>query len=240
LLLVLSVDQLVIADATGDLAGVQLNDVPLNFENVPLTNALSQIGLSVARGGFVLFGVEVVLEDGQEPLVSARIPAGSTLSDALIQLMQAVPGYAFIAAGPHLVNVFPQDSIGNPDDLLNLRIPELKLPNVSPSNFLSNPARYVPELKVALNRGKHAGCEIGPGLSDKAPGITLSLSNPTLRQAMNRVSQASISSAQHDQGPAFGWVYLRERFPSGTHPADAWRIHDVWRTPKKASPLPPS
>jgi hypothetical protein len=237
LFLLVPANQLVVADTAGSLTSVQLNDIPLNFENVPLTNALSQIGLSVVNGNVVLFGVEVILEDGREPLASVRIPAGSTLSDALIQLMQAVPGYTFIAVDPHFVNVFPRDATSDPDDLLNLPIPYLKLQNVSPSNFLSNPARYVPELKAALNRGKHAGCEIGPGLSDKGPGIALSLSKPTLREAMNRVSQASISLAQHEQGPAFGWVYLRERFPSAAHPANAWRVHDIWRAPK--NPLPP-
>jgi hypothetical protein len=236
LLLLVLANQSVAADTTGSLAGVQLSDVPLNFENLPLTNALSQIGLSVANGDVVLFGVEVVLEDGREPLASVRIPAGSTLSDALIQLMQAVPGYTFIAVDPHLVNVFPRDAISDPSDLLNLSIPYLKLQSVSPSNFLSNPARYVPELKIALNGVKHAGCEIGPGLSDKGPGIALSLSKPTLREAMNRVSQASISLAQRGQGPAFGWVYLRERFPSAAHPANSWRVHDIWQAPKIPPP----
>jgi hypothetical protein len=131
--------------------------------------------------------------------------------------------------------VFPRIADSDPDDLMNLQVPKLELVSVSPSNFLSNPARFVPELKAALSRGKQAGCEIGPGLSDKAPGIAISLRDLTLRQAMNRVSEASISSAQHNLGSAFGWVYLRETFPSAAHPADSWRVHDAWRGPRRTA-----
>jgi len=237
LLLLTPVNQVNAADTAADIAKVHLTGVPLIFDNVPLTDALGRIGISIDGGGFVLFGVEVIAEDGQEPRISARIPAGSTLSDALTQVVQAVPDYTFTAIAPHLVNVLPRESVSDPNDLLDLQIPRFELRNVSPSNFLSNPARFIPELKAALSRGKHPGCEIGPGLSDKAPGITLSLGNSTLREAMNRVSAATISSAERNEGSAFGWVYQRERFPSATHPAEVWRVHGVWQAPKPKEPI---
>jgi hypothetical protein len=224
-----------VAESPIFLGKLHVGNVPLTFDNAPLTSALGRIGVSLGEGEFVLFGVEVIVEDGQEPLVTARIPAGSPLNDALTQVVQAVPGYTFAAVSPHLVNVFPRIADSDPEDLLNLQVPKLELVGVSPSNFLSNPARFVPELKAALSRGRQAGCEIGPGLSDKAPGITISLRDLTLRQAMNRVSEASISSAQRNQGLAFGWVYLRETFPSAAHPADSWRVHDAWRGPRRTA-----
>jgi len=230
------VNQVAAADTAGDMAKVHLTGTPLIFDNVPLTSALGRIGISIDDGGFVLFGVEILVEDGQEPLVSARIPAGSTLSDALTQVIQSVPDYTFTAIAPHLVNVFPRESVSDPDDLLDLQIPSFELRNVSPSNFLNNPARFVPELKAALSHGKHAGCEIGPGLSDTAPGITLSLGKSTLRQAMNHVSEVTISSAERNEGSAFGWLYQRERFPSAGHPAEMWRVHGVWRAPTRKEP----
>jgi hypothetical protein len=225
-----------VPDTAGDTAKVHLIPTPLILDNVPLTSALDRIGISVDEGGFVLFGVEVIAEDGQEPFVSARIPAGSTLSDALTQVIQSVPDYTFTAITPHLVNVLPRESASGPGDLMNLQIPKVELRNVSPSNFLSNPSRFIPELKAALSHGSHAGCEIGPGLSDKAPGITLSLANSTLRQAMNRVSEVTISSAERSEGSAFGWVYQHERFPSATRPAEMWRVQGVWQPPNRKEP----
>lgn len=190
LLLLGPVNSIAARDVVPDLSKVHLVKVPLNFDAAPLTEVLGRIGVSI-DGDAILFGVEVIVEDGREPLVSASIPGGSTLDDALAVVMHAIPGYTFHSVAPHLVNVLPLDAQTNPDDLLNVRIPKLELADVSPSNFLGNPARFIPELRGGLNGGRIVGCEIGPGLSDKAPGITASLTNSTVRDALNRVSEIS-------------------------------------------------
>lgn len=210
-----------------DLDQVQLKNIPLHFESVPLTNVLGRIGVSV-KDGFVLFGVEVTVQRGQEPLVTADITGGATLRKALTTVVQAIPGYRFEAVAPHLINVLPIGAENDGDDLLNVQLSNFHLVNVSGGGFLGNPVRFLPELKAALTRAQQHGCEIGPGFSDKAPGITIQATRVTVRQALNLVSQASIASAEHGTGYAFGWVYLREEFPSDSNPANSWRVHDVW------------
>lgn len=210
-----------------DLTHVYLKPFTLEFKHTPLTNALGQVGVHV-DGTFVLFGVEVIQQHGEEPLISATIPAGSSLSDALRIIVQSAPEYTFKAVAPHLINVYPQSAIGNPDDVLNLHITHLVISSVSPSNFLSNPPRFIPELNAALNREKPRGCAIGPGLSDREPGIRLEFSDVTVRDALNIVSEQSIAYAERNEGPAFGWVYSY----SNTDPVtSSWRVHDVWAPP---------
>ena len=213
-----------------DLDQVRLDVFPLQLEKVPLTGALGMIGVraNAVKGNLVLFGVEVFTEEGKEPLVTARIPGVSTLRAALTAVVQAVPTYTFEAVTPHMINFLPDTAGSNPDDLLNVGISRLSLVDVSPSNFIGNPARYIPELRAALDRGKAPGCQIGPGLSDKAPGITFQADAVTVRQTLNLVSEASVASAQGNRGVASGWVYLHEEFPSPDSPADSWRVHDVW------------
>ena len=136
-----------------------------------------------------MFGIEVATENGREPTIEAAIPGGSTLNEALTVVAMAAPGYKFVVVSPHLINFIPPGSENDPEDLLNLHLSKFRLDDVSPGNFIGNPARYLPELKAALAGGKPRGCEIGPGLSDKAPGITLSGNAVSLRQLLNLVSE---------------------------------------------------
>ncbi len=229
---ILTLSPLIAAPQTAaSLGQVRLRDVPLQFQQTPLTNALGAIGANV-KDGFVVFGIEVATENGREPTIEAAIPGGSTLNEALTVVAMAAPGYKFVVVSPHLINFIPPGSENDPEDLLNLHLSKFRLDDVSPGNFIGNPARYLPELKAALAGGKPRGCEIGPGLSDKAPGITLSGNAVSLRQLLNLVSEASIASAEQNRGLGYGWVYLHERFPSESHPAHAWRVLDVW-DPKK-------
>jgi len=213
---------------------LRLTGVPIDFNGIPISQALGRIGVATETG-FVLFGIEVPLEKGQEPLVSAHIEGGATVRYALNQILASVPGFGFEAVGSNLVDVFPQYALNDPDDLLNLQISGLQLVNVPPSNFLSNPARFIPELEVALNHGYQKGCTIGSGLSDKAPGITIHMGPTTVRNALNAVSETSIQSARDQRGSAFGWLYLHERFPSEKAPADIWRVHGVWTVSKTSN-----
>ncbi|SRR5712692_7327801 len=217
-------------DGFQDPTDIRLMEIPLDLEKVPLTRALSSIAVR-ANKEFLVFGVEEVVENGQEPLVSAHIDGSSTVREALTQVVASVPGYTFEVVAPHLIDVFPKDARSDPSDLLNVNVSKLELVNVAPSNFLNNPARFIPELKAALTKGVPQGCSIGPGLFDKAPVVTVHVASSTVRQDLNLVSEASIASAQNG-GIAYGWIYQREKFPSKTFPAHIWRVHDVWQPDK--------
>jgi hypothetical protein len=206
----------------------RLDGMPIDLDQVPLTRALEWISLR-SRENPVLFGAEVFTQHGQEPLVSVHIPGHSTLREALTYVLATLPAYAFEAAAPQLINVFPRAASGDTTDLLNLRIPQFDLTNVPPGNVLNNPARYIPELRTALTHGVPRSCEIGPGLSDKAPGVDVRVKNSTLRGILNAVSEASIGGAQNHRGAALGWKYMREEFPSETVPGHTWRVLGVWR-----------
>jgi hypothetical protein len=214
---------------------VRLMGPSLHFDKAPLTKALSELffrsGNPFVRSGndFVVFGVEIVLEHGEEPLVSADISDGVTLGQALNQVLAGNPDYTFEVVGAHLINVFPRWAPNDPEDILNLRISAMDLSDVVPGDVLSNPAKFIPELKTALTKGVRQGCLIGPGLSSVAPTVTVHVKSSTLRQVLNTVSQASIEAAQNNHGAAYGWVYLHEKFPSESAKEHTWRVYDfIW------------
>jgi hypothetical protein len=142
------------------------------------------------------------------------------------------PEYTFQVIGPHLIDVFPQNASRDPNDILNVPIAALELSNIVPSNFLLNPARYIPELKLALSGNVPRGCSIGPGLSGIGPEISVHIEDSTVRKALNLVSQASINAALQNRGSASGWVYLHEKFPSEALKEHKWDFGNVWRLPK--------
>lgn len=228
LILVLLFSDVCMAQPQTSALDARLDGIPIDFDQVPLTRVLDHIALR-AGNSFVLFGVEVYTEDGQEPLITVHNEGGSTLREALTQVLATLPSYTFEAASPHLINVFPRAALTDTDDLLNLHVPNLSLTNVAPSNVLNNPSRFIPELKAALTKGVLQGCAIGPGLSDKAPGVDLQVSESTVRQVLNLVSEASIAAAQRGAGAAYGWSYLQEEFPSATLPAHVWSVLGIWR-----------
>ena len=217
--------------AAADPTGLRLKSIALEFHQVPLSTVLDRLAVNVEES-FVLLGIEAVTDHGREPLVSVEIPGAVTLHDALMAVIAEVPDYTFEAVGPHLINVYPKDALFDPNDVLNITMSPLDLVNVAPSNLLGNPARFIPELKAALAKGKPQGCTVGPGLSDKAPGFSFRIESATVRGALNRTSEVSIATALDGTGTAFGWAYFREKVPSSNLPAHKWRALGVWRAPK--------
>jgi hypothetical protein len=196
---------------------------PITFHHDPLSNAIGRIGVLDVES-FVVFGIEIEEQNGEEPKIEGEIPARATLRGALETVLGPLK-YTFEVVSPHLINVYPTGAKSAPNDILNVQVKNFNLSNVSPSNFLSNPPRYVSSVADALSRGKPKGCEIGPGLSDRRPGISLQASNVTLRQAMNLVSTESIGEAIEGKSSALGWLYLHDRSPKAGAPADSWRVH---------------
>ena len=130
-------------------------------------------------------------------------------------VFEKLPGFTFVSVAPHLISILPQGYANDADDMLNVPVAKLDLADISPSNILSNPARYIPAVRAALHVGQT--CEIGPGISDSAPGIAVTAHDTNLLGVLNLVSLDSIAAAEKHRGYAWGWVYLRERGPSPSH-----------------------
>src|SRR5690348_11593103 len=63
-----------------------------NTRQLPLTSALSNLGSRV-QGGYVIFGVEVLLKMGKEPNLTISDKQGSDLGMALDDIMRQLPNY---------------------------------------------------------------------------------------------------------------------------------------------------
>lgn len=181
---------------------------PLRFENVPLSDALGRIGAHV-QTGYVLFGAEVRLENGKEPTVSLNLGPGSTVADALHELLLQLPHYSFKAVSSHLVEILPVGADRDLDDLLNLQVPRFDIVNVMAGDVLSRPQDFIPLLAERVTPPPKAGVyggvvasilsEVGP------PPISLHLRNVTLRGILNAVSEATETRPAKDA--PLSWLY---------------------------------
>ena len=232
------------AQARPDPLQIRLIDSPLQYNDMPLTAVIGRIGV-YATGDFVLFGIEVETVNGQEPKVSVSIPAGSTVRRALMEVVASLPAYSFEAVRPHLVNVFPVAARNKPGHLNNLHAAAIRLSGVREEEFLSNPIRYIPELREAVTGVKvgREGSTTTSGLrADRSPDATgaglappdLELTGVTVRDNLNIVSAASIEGAEKGTDIAFGWVYSREMKSGGTGGGHSWRVHDLWDPSKRS------
>lgn len=213
-------------------------DTPIRHSNMPLTQLVGFIGVN-ADGDFVVFGIEVETENGQEPLVSVNIPPKSTLGQALMEVVAALPSYSFEAVAPHLVNIFPTGARIKPSHMANLRVASVQLSGVWEEEFLCNPHRYLPELREAMTgaRAGQQGGTAGSGFrAGRIAGMTgaggtpprLDLNGMTVRDDLNLVSEVSIRGAEKGTDRAFGWVYSHETKAGSSSGGGSFRVHDAW------------
>lgn len=204
----------------------KLLNVPEDIDNVPLQSALYNIGARTKE--LFLFGAELPLDHGDQPLIiSVHIPGGVTVREALSLVFANLPGNTFVSVAPHLINILPDRYRADSDDMLNVPVTNLQLVDVAPYNILFYPARYIPALHEALHI-KPVGLTIGPGPIDPVPGITIAAQNTTVLGVLNLASLESITVAERHLGLAWGWLYLRERYPSDSHPAHQWVGYGGW------------
>jgi hypothetical protein len=222
------------AAGEADLLGLPLFPVPLVRQNVPLTQALSDVGAYV-RNGYVLFGVELRLKDGKEPTVNVNLKPGSTLGDALRQILQQAPGYTFEVVSEHLINIYPVGANQDPGDLLNLRVPRFDAVNAQLGDILTRPQEFIPELKARLVR-RRPGEPGGYGLSvlsSVGPTFTLHLRRVTVRQILNAVTKAT-EKFPAERSP-LGWACTFKADPTlpagGVYTWDVhWSVPHDWKT----------
>jgi hypothetical protein len=65
---------------------LELAGIPLEFQETPLSAAVGRLATDI-KTGFVLFGIEVITNHGQEPTISTRVSAEATLGEALNQIL---------------------------------------------------------------------------------------------------------------------------------------------------------
>jgi hypothetical protein len=206
---------------------------PLIQRKALLTQALAEVGWH-CQGGYLLFGVEVQLTQGKEPMVDVDAPAGATVGEALGQIMRQLPGYRLQVVSEHLINVYPAGAKSDPNDALNLRIDHFDVVDKPPDVLVNYPPLFMPALGNRLAERKS-----GPSLAYQFPSqwvegvgpkVTLHLRNMTVREIFNRVSEASeklpakylpvgwVASLSPDPSLATGWAYSFRLFTtvSGT------------------------
>jgi hypothetical protein len=212
---------------------------PLVRKRIPLSRALSDVAVQV-RSGYVLFGAEIRLRNGEEPSVDVNLPTGSTLGGALRQILQQVPGYAFEAASEHMVEIYPAGAKGDPNDALNLKVDRFEFDR-EPDWIINDPGDTIPGLKAFLSR-RTAGPPLPvEGWSHMVigvePKVTLHLRNVTVREILNALSEAE--ERYPAQWQPSGWLVTIQ--PNAAFMAEgeySWRallgVSDAWKHEAKA------
>lgn len=199
----------------------------------------------LVSGGFVLFGSDVILNDGKEPAVALEIKPGSDLGSTLHSVLDQIDGYGMEVVSDHFVNVYPRRFRGDAADVLNLRVPSFNLVNTRAGAILAGPERFIPVLKdrltLPLEPGKQRLDLYVLGLNQSGPVVTLQLCYITVRQILNAVSKATEGYGPPDI--PLGWAYLSEPDPKSNVPVHSWKplysLPRDWRArPKNAEEVP--
>ncbi len=217
---------------------------------IPLTHALSEVATRL-EGGYVLFGVQVRLTDGNEPSVNLDVPAETTLGAVLQDVLRQLPGYRLELVSQHLVNIYPAGAKNDPNDALNLRIDHFDVVGKPPDVLVNYPPLFMPALANRLAQRKS-----GPSLAYQFPSqwaegvgpkVTLHLREMTVREILNRVSEASeelpakylpvgwVASMSPDPALATGWAYSFRLFT--TVPSE-WKPQKPEAESRTADPAP--
>ena len=193
--------------AWGQTVNFTVGPIPVAHK-VPLTEALSEIGMRV-QDGFVSFGVEI---RAPEPVVELYVPEKASLKLVVRGLVSQVPGYTSAIVSDHLIDIYPASTESDQNHPLNLRVAKIHLGEISAMNLFANPGQYVPELKVWQQKDKSPQLcgNIGPGLNSMSSAlIHLDLDDVTLKQVLDAAAIADSTlrdvAATRNQPPV-GWV----------------------------------
>lgn len=192
---------------------LSLFPAPITRNNLALSQALGTIGAYV-QGGYVLFGVELRTKDGNEPLVSVNLLPGSHFGDGLDQILAQIPGYEYKLVSKHMINIYPIGAETDSKDLLNMPVPRFDAISMDPTQILTSPTEYIPELEARLHPRTPAQPYGYGGLTVRSnvPPVTLHLKNTTVRGILNAASEAMEEFPAQYQ--PVGWAYLLQPDPS--------------------------
>jgi len=187
----------------------------ISRDNTTLTQALGVVGAYV-QDGYVLFGLELLSKDGQEPVVTVNLLPNSHFEDGLRQIMGQIPGYEYEIISEHMINMYPVGAKKNPADLLNTPVTKFDAVDVDPGGVLTAPADFIPELAARLKPKTSAGPQPsghgGSVFRSNVPPITLHLKNTTVRKILNAASEA-MEQFPPDHQP-IGWTYMFQPDPA--------------------------
>lgn len=201
----------------GEPALFQLPLFPVHIaeRNISLSKALEHVGVHV-RSGYVLFGIEVQLEDEKKPLVSLDLPPGSKLGDALQQILRQLPNYQFEVVSPHLINIYPAGAKTDPQDPLNIRVDRFEITDEQASDVLAAPQLFIAQLQQRLTPPRVGAPQpsgsAGPRMRSSGPTVTVRLRNVTVREILNAITEATEQFPP--QYAPVGWVYSFKRDPA--------------------------
>ena len=208
----------------GALLNLPVGPAAQSQEKLPLSDSLGHLG-GLLRGGYVLFGTEIILEDGKEPTVTLEIRPGDDLGSALRGILDQVGGYGMEVVSDHLINIFPRRYKVDLADALNLRVTSFSVVNTRAGAILATPERFVPELKDRLTPPLEPGEQrlelYVLALNQMGSMVTLQLRNVTVRQILDAVSKATEGYGPPDM--PLGWAYLFEPDPSSNVPKHSWK-----------------
>ncbi len=166
---------------------------------------------------------------GEEPKVDLNLPRKSSLRDALTLILQQLPGYRTEVVGRNLIHLSPAWSEQDADSILNFKIAHFDVVNEPPSNILSHPAEFIPELERHLKEEGIQKAYFPGGLRAAGPGITLHLRDVSIREILNAVTLTSVDVFPPEQLPA-GWVYrFRSDAELESGARHSWGVH--WSMP---------
>lgn len=181
------------------------------WKTISLSNALGQLGGCV-EGGYVLFGLEEVIRGGKEPAVRTadlNIKDGMTVRAALQQITHQHAPYEIKVVSSNLVNLFPKGATSDPNDLMNLLVPEFEVSAKDAYTILGSPRDVIPALDAVLTPKPEPGKRLitlySGGYHPPGPSVTLHLRNVTVRQILNATVEAS--EASFPRRSVRGWVY---------------------------------
>lgn len=200
---------------------------PLSDEihGLPLTSALENLGARMV-GGYVMFGIEVLLKDGKEPVIFLPHEPASNLGSDLHDVLRQLPGYEMRFVPPRLFEILPLGSKKVPQDLLDVRVVNFSVTNKPATSIIAYPESFIPELEKIYSE-EHPlptnGIQAFSGAFQiPALRVTMNLQNVTVR----RILESVVTETEHihaDWQPS-GWALLVNSDNTPGVPKHAWRL----------------
>lgn len=195
---------------------------PVHIRSASIIEALAAIrGASPTTS--VIFSVEVVpFTTSPDKNLTVNL-LNASVGQALKSLTAQDSRYTYEVIDSRLIHVLPRGAGHNPEDLLNVRITDLKISSVKFDELLQCPNYFIPQLEtVILQRSNLHGYAASILGSADAPEVSIKMNRGTVRDVLNAVSQET--EAFHD-GRAYGWIYtfrIEKNNPLGGQPT--WQV----------------
>src|SRR6516225_4924833 len=101
-------------------------------------------------------------------------------------------GMSYKLVSKHMINIYPIGAETDSKDLLNMPVPRFDAISMDPTQILTSPTEYIPELEARLHPRTPAQPYGYGGLTVRSnvPPVTLHLKNTTVRGILNAASEA--------------------------------------------------